>query len=183
LSAFLIRVHPRPSVTKGFQDSSARSYPRSMNRRSFLGRGLCTPPAALLAQTGPNVAQTLSLMPHTFDPGDHPAQIVGQPILAAAGFSAGLCPREGSLTSRRSRLKGGCGQDCPPHNKCRTSPTGKVCGIRLSVCRVPAPRDALWSTGARVSMSRDAAGTSAARHVARAAKCEATCICYLVGGK
>src|ERR1017187_418366 len=27
-----------------------------------------------------------SLMPHTFYPGDHPAQIVGQPILAAAGF-------------------------------------------------------------------------------------------------
>src|ERR1035438_1670873 len=38
--------------------------------------------------------------------------------------------REGSLTSRKSRLKGGCGQDCPPHDKCRTSPTEKVCGIR-----------------------------------------------------
>jgi len=30
--------------------------------------------------------------------------VVGRPILAAAGFSAGS-----------GRLKGGCGQDCPPH--------------------------------------------------------------------
>src|ERR1035441_3066474 len=77
-----------------------------------------------------------------FDPGNHRAQIVGQPILAAAGFQPAFAP-EGSLTSPKSRLKGGCGQDCPPHNKCRTSPAGKVCGSRLSVCRVPTPRDAL----------------------------------------
>src|ERR1039458_1014452 len=62
-----------------------------------------------------------------FDPGNHRAQIVGQPILAAAGFQPAFAP-EGSLTSPKSRLKGGSGQDCPPHNKCRTSPAGKVCG-------------------------------------------------------
>src|ERR1019366_7672751 len=33
------------------------------------------------------------LMPHTFDPIDHPAQIVGQPILAAAGFQPAFAPR------------------------------------------------------------------------------------------
>jgi hypothetical protein len=32
-------------------------------------------------------------MPHTFDPIDHPAQIVGQPILAAAGFQPAFVPR------------------------------------------------------------------------------------------
>jgi hypothetical protein len=32
---------------------------------------------------------------------------------------------------------------------------------RLSVCRVPTPRDALWSTSGRRPESRDAAGTSA----------------------
>jgi hypothetical protein len=68
-------------------------------------------------------------MPHTFLILEtYPAQIVGQPILAAAGFQPAF--REGSLMSRKSRLKGGCGQDCPPQNKCRTSPTGKVRGIK-----------------------------------------------------
>src|ERR1019366_5800422 len=40
--------------------------------------------------------------------------VVGQPILAAAGFSAGD-GAEDSRTASRSRLEGGCGQDCPPH--------------------------------------------------------------------
>jgi hypothetical protein len=33
-------------------------------------------------------------------------------------FSRRLRP-EDSRTARKSRLKGGCGQDCPPHNQCR----------------------------------------------------------------
>jgi hypothetical protein len=47
------------------------------------------------------------------------AQIVGQPIVAAAGFQPAFAKCEGSQIERKSRLKGGCGQDCPPHNKCR----------------------------------------------------------------
>jgi PAS domain S-box-containing protein len=39
---------------------------------------------------------------------------VGQPILAAAGFQPALADCEDSRTARKSRLKGGCGQDCPP---------------------------------------------------------------------
>jgi hypothetical protein len=39
------------------------------------------------------------------------AEIVGQTILAAAGFQ----PAVRGLRQARSRLKGGCGQDCPPH--------------------------------------------------------------------
>jgi hypothetical protein len=44
--------------------------------------------------------------------------LVGQPILAAAGFqpATARAKHEGSLTALKSRLKGGCGQDCPPHN-------------------------------------------------------------------
>src|ERR1022692_4148485 len=58
--------------------------------------------------------------------------------------------REGSLTSRKSRLKSGCGQDCPPHDKCRTSPTEKVCGIRMVSCAASRKRDSAQSPkGAR----------------------------------
>src|ERR1035441_1144807 len=50
-------------------------------------------------------------------------------------------PREDLLTSRKSRLKGGCRQDCLPHNKCRTSPTEKyAASIRVSGTRLPAGR-------------------------------------------
>jgi hypothetical protein len=56
-----------------------------------------------------------------------PPRLWGSQSWLQPAFSRPL-PREGSLTSRKSRLKGGCGQDCPPHNKCRASPTGKVCG-------------------------------------------------------
>jgi len=41
--------------------------------------------------------------------------IVGQPILAAAGFQPALAASEDSCMARKSRLKGGCRQDCPPH--------------------------------------------------------------------
>jgi hypothetical protein len=44
---------------------------------------------------------------------------VGQPILAAAGFQPALAGCKGSLSARISRLKGGCGQNCPPHDLCR----------------------------------------------------------------
>jgi len=40
-----------------------------------------------------NPPQVNNLMPHTFDPIDHPAQIVGQPILAAAGFQPAFAPQ------------------------------------------------------------------------------------------
>src|ERR1019366_10328805 len=52
-------------------------------------------------------------------------KIVGRPILAAAAFLGG-----------QSRLKAGCGQDCPPHNFCRVSGVGKLCGIGHSACLV-----------------------------------------------
>jgi hypothetical protein len=39
-------------------------------------------------------------------------QIVGQPILAAAGFKPALAEK---FISRESRLKGGRRQDCLPH--------------------------------------------------------------------
>ncbi len=42
-------------------------------------------------------------------------QIVGQPILAAAGFLRVQILSD----SPESRLKGGCRQDCLPHNQCR----------------------------------------------------------------
>ena len=41
---------------------------------------------------------------------------MGQPILAAAGFQPALTGSEGSRMARESRLKGGCRQDCLPHN-------------------------------------------------------------------
>jgi hypothetical protein len=47
---------------------------------------------------------------------------VGQPILAAAGFQPALAGIEDSRMSRKSRLKGGCRQDCLPHK------TGKDLG-------------------------------------------------------
>src|ERR1019366_6345675 len=70
-----------------------------------------------------------------------------------AAFSRPL-PCEGSLTSGKSRLKGGCGQggrqDCPPHNKCRTSPTREeYAALGTHACRVPTHGDALevrWMT-------------------------------------
>jgi hypothetical protein len=61
-------------------------------------------------------------MPHTFPEAANSAQIVGQPILAAAGFQPAFAEHEGSLTVRKSRLKAGYRQDCPPHYKCRISP-------------------------------------------------------------
>jgi hypothetical protein len=63
----------------------------------------------------PLVAQTLSLMPHTFPNIGNPAEVVGQPILAAAGFQPAFAG-SGTRTGFESRLKGGCGQNCPPHN-------------------------------------------------------------------
>src|ERR1017187_10269435 len=42
-------------------------------------------------------------------------QSVGQPILAAAGFQPALSSIEDFRMPRRSRLKGGCRQDCLPH--------------------------------------------------------------------
>src|ERR1039458_1828096 len=41
---------------------------------------------------------------------------VGQPILAAAGFQPALAWCDDSRLAGKSRLKGRCGQDCPPHN-------------------------------------------------------------------
>src|ERR1039458_79268 len=41
---------------------------------------------------------------------------VGQPILAAAGFQPALAWCDDSRLAGKSRLKGGCGQDCPPRN-------------------------------------------------------------------
>jgi hypothetical protein len=43
------------------------------------------------------------------------ANFVGQPILAAAGFQPALEDCEEARMARESRLKGGCGQNCPPH--------------------------------------------------------------------
>jgi hypothetical protein len=40
---------------------------------------------------------------------------VGQPILAAAGFQPALAAGESLHVARKSRLKGGCRQDCLPH--------------------------------------------------------------------
>src|ERR1022692_3845834 len=47
---------------------------------------------------------------------------VGQPILAAAGFQPALAGIEDSRMPRKSRLKGGCRQNCLPHK------TGKDLG-------------------------------------------------------
>jgi hypothetical protein len=44
-----------------------------------------------------------------------PSSIVGQPILAAAGFQPARDRIEDSRVLRKSRLKGGCRQDCLPH--------------------------------------------------------------------
>jgi hypothetical protein len=46
------------------------------------------------------------------------ATIVGQPIMAAAGFQPAFADRERWLMAGKSRLKGGCRQDCLPHNQC-----------------------------------------------------------------
>jgi hypothetical protein len=43
------------------------------------------------------------------------AKFVGQPILAAAGFQPALEGSEAARMTREGRLKGGCGQNCPPH--------------------------------------------------------------------
>jgi hypothetical protein len=40
---------------------------------------------------------------------------VRQPIVIGRRLSAGDPGCEDSRTTRKSRLKGGCGQDCPPH--------------------------------------------------------------------
>jgi hypothetical protein len=44
---------------------------------------------------------------------------VGQPILAAAGFQPAPEGIGGSHMPRKSRLKGGCRQDCLPHRERR----------------------------------------------------------------
>src|SRR5450756_1541985 len=41
--------------------------------------------------------------------------LVGQPILAAAGFQPALAVCRDSRSARKSRLKGGCRQNCLPH--------------------------------------------------------------------
>jgi hypothetical protein len=43
-------------------------------------------------------------------------RIVGRPILAAAGFQPAFFVREDPRITRKSRLKGGCRQDCLPHS-------------------------------------------------------------------
>ena len=43
------------------------------------------------------------------------ARLVGQPILAAAGFQPAPEGCEEARMVRESRLKGGCGQNCPPY--------------------------------------------------------------------
>src|ERR1035437_7377440 len=62
------------------------------------------------------------------------AQIVGEPILAAAGFQPALAGHEGSCSREKAAWKGGCRQDCLPHDKCRTLPAHKLCGIELKAC-------------------------------------------------
>src|SRR5882672_5928893 len=50
-----------------------------------------------------------------------------------------------STRRSKSRLKGGCGQDCPPHNKCRIPDVGKLCGITLDTCvAIPWPLVGSW---------------------------------------
>ena len=63
---------------------------------------------------------------HRLRPGHH---VHGAANPGCSRLSAGDCGSEDSHTARHSRLKGGCGQDCPPHNKCRMPRPGKVCGI------------------------------------------------------
>src|ERR1039458_5485324 len=62
---------------------------------------------------------------HSFFQRCDSAHLVGQPILAAAGFQPALAGCEDSRTARKSRLKGGCGHDCPPHNQFRMTGIGK----------------------------------------------------------
>ncbi len=52
--------------------------------------------------------------------------IVGQPILAAAGFQPALPECEEPLVGRKSRLKAGCGQDCPPHDYRQKCGSGRL---------------------------------------------------------
>jgi hypothetical protein len=54
---------------------------------------------------------------------------VGQPILAAAGFQPALACRKELFAEGKSRLKGGCGQDWPPHNWQR-----RILQVLLEVC-------------------------------------------------
>ena len=48
--------------------------------------------------------------------------VVGQPIVAAAGFQP----------ARKGRLKGGCGQDCPPHKNRQNFTRTTLAGLRPS---------------------------------------------------
>jgi hypothetical protein len=69
----------------------------------------------------------------------------------------------------KSRLKRGCGQDCPPHNLCRIAPGRKVSGIGLSAhrarTRVDPSAEPLWRSlscpqaWAGLSPSRDCQAT------------------------
>jgi hypothetical protein len=45
------------------------------------------------------------------------SEIVGRTILAAAGFQSAF----GHSPRSKSRLKGGCRQDCLPHKQCRNT--------------------------------------------------------------
>jgi hypothetical protein len=58
----------------------------------------------------------------TWSARDHDTSLlhVGQALSPArTGFQPALAGCKGSLSARRSRLKGGCGQNCPPHDLCR----------------------------------------------------------------
>jgi hypothetical protein len=50
------------------------------------------------------------------DSGDDSAQIVGQPILAAAGFQPAFSGAKTRASPERAAWKGGCRQDCLPHD-------------------------------------------------------------------
>ena len=68
---------------------------------------------------------------------------MGQLILAAAGFQPELAEPEDSRMGLKSRLKGGCGQDCqarlPAPQFMQQTPRGKLCGIRLKPVLRPDP--------------------------------------------
>src|ERR1700704_3991212 len=55
----------------------------------------------------------------------------GAANLGCSRLSAGSF---GAQDGQNSRLKAGCGQDCPPHNKCRIPDVGKLSDIGLIAC-------------------------------------------------
>src|ERR1019366_9543427 len=74
-------------------------------------------PNALHVLNAPSPAATASLAIGAEIVETIPPKLWGSQSWLQPAFSRPL-PREDPLTSRKSRLKGGCGQDCPPHNKC-----------------------------------------------------------------